>query len=511
VDPGSAVTQFRKLVRFERRESEARPLRPMGGTGGRLIRGLVISSLVAGSMVTTSLPARAQAVEIITYCNTNQSFIAVDITEFTNVDPNRVEWLTWQVAYRNTEQASNWNIGPWNGLAQQGPGIVPFWQEQRFNVPPGRYDVWVQFAWWYDGAWDLRWVQQTFYFSQDQWALFPSPDGTCNTHPSLFEVGFDGSSPSLLERFSSYTPVAPHRWAPAAKVSAPFPHVGVTGSAPCDAPTITGTTEDDLIYGTDGNDVIAAGEGSDQVLGGPGDDVICGGDGPLDRISGGGGHDLVFGELGSDILWGNVGGDSLNGGSDLDIVDGGAGADQMTGDGYDLLGFLSATRGVGVDLGKGKATGAGKDRFDGFIGVIGSDYDDVLIGSNGADVFVPYLGDDAVVGGSGVDELDYLIANAAVNVNLQKGWGRGEGSDTVSSMEIVVGSDHDDVLRGSIRKNVLLGWDGDDRLIGAGGVDTLVGGDGIDTCLASVFYVSCDLPSGISNPEPPAEDEPPNP
>ncbi len=67
-------------------------------------------------------------------------------------------------------------------------------------------------------------------------------------------------------------------------------------------------------------------------------------------------------------------------------------------------------------------------------------------------------------------------------VNLQAGTATGEGADTLSSIENVIGGSGQDVLTGNAVANSLYGGNGDDTLSGAGGNDRLFGGDDADFC-----------------------------
>ncbi|GLV72495.1 hypothetical protein Shyhy02_04980 [Streptomyces hygroscopicus subsp. hygroscopicus] len=74
--------------------------------------------------------------------------------------------------------------------------------------------------------------------------------------------------------------------------------------------TITGNSEDNLLYGDDGNDILRGGKGDDELYGGKG-------------------NDRLFGEAGNDKLWGNSGDDVLWGGPGTDTLSGGPGRNQV--------------------------------------------------------------------------------------------------------------------------------------------------------------------------------------
>jgi VCBS repeat-containing protein len=116
--------------------------------------------------------------------------------------------------------------------------------------------------------------------------------------------------------------------------------------------------------------------------------------------------------------------------------------------------------------------------------LIGNDGNDILNGGNGNDLLVGGSGDDALNGGAGSDTAGYFDAGSGVTVDLSTLIAQntvGAGSDTLSSIENLIGSRFGDTLTGSSGNNSLIGLEGDDILIGNGGSDTLTGGDGADT------------------------------
>ncbi len=171
------------------------------------------------------------------------------------------------------------------------------------------------------------------------------------------------------------------------------------------------------------------------------------------EIQGSGGADTVTGSSQSDSMFGLDGADTLSGGGNGDSLSGGAGTDSLFGgDGDDAL-----QGGQDADL---------------LLGNIG---DDRLEGGAGADV----LG-----GGAGVDTAFYFFSSTGVTVDLEAGTGLGGDAqgDTLTSIEIVTGSTHNDVLSGrDFIADRLNGVGGDDLLMGRYGGDVLDGGAGIDT------------------------------
>jgi Ca2+-binding RTX toxin-like protein len=230
------------------------------------------------------------------------------------------------------------------------------------------------------------------------------------------------------------------------------------------------------------------------MFGKPGKDVLVGTNG----------DDEIYGLGGDDVIWA-AGGD--------DVVYGGKGADLMYGgDGEDRLSYVSSNTGVIVSLASGTGSGgdAEGDVFAAFEDVLGSHYDDILIGDGAANVLDGQFGDDilwgeggddklygdtgddSLMGGSGADRLDGGIGNdtaeshysaAGVFVALLTGDAAGgdAAGDVFFSIENLIGSGHADTLWGDNHANVLEGNAGDDSFKGFGGADTIYGGQGIDT------------------------------
>ena len=120
------------------------------------------------------------------------------------------------------------------------------------------------------------------------------------------------------------------------------------------------------------------------------------------------------------------------------------------------------------------AAGAGNDTVDGGTG------DDVIAGDAGDDLLVGGAGDDDLDGGEGTDTASYAGAEAGVEVDLAAGTAVGDGDDTLSNMEVVIGSIYDDVIAGDDAANTLDGLAGDDTIDGGAGDDVISGGAGND-------------------------------
>jgi Ca2+-binding RTX toxin-like protein len=224
-----------------------------------------------------------------------------------------------------------------------------------------------------------------------------------------------------------------------------------------------------------------------EVVGGAGADTINGLNiaGKSFRASGGGGADTMIAR-----------------GSVVEF-DGGSGNDTLTGNAAlagDVASFASALAGVSVNLGlttRQDTKGAGLDLLTGFEGLKGSNFNDLLIGTAGAnsldggagsDWLAGLAGADAYFGGDGEDTVDYSLSNAGVFVEINN-TGSGQfvaavgghaAGDTAFSIERLIGSSFADTLKGGFRSNVLNGGAGADNIYGGLGSDILTGGAGVD-------------------------------
>ncbi|MEA2626861.1 MAG: serralysin, partial [Candidatus Binatota bacterium] len=113
----------------------------------------------------------------------------------------------------------------------------------------------------------------------------------------------------------------------------------------------------------------------------------------------------------------------------------------------------------------------------GTVTIDGTEGDDVLIGTAGADVILGRGGDDSIYGNGGADTIcggdgdDRISAGGAGDVIHG-----GRGADQIA------GNSGDDILLGDVGDDVIHGGSGDDILIGQGGTDALIGGAGADIC-----------------------------
>ena len=274
-----------------------------------------------------------------------------------------------------------------------------------------------------------------------------------------------------------------------------------------------------VLIGTEGNDYFLNG-----LVGGPGDDELDGGEG----------HDFLEGGAGADVLRGGAGSDAArylysDAAVEVRLHDGTARGGDAEGDTFPGMQVIEY---VDVDGESRVAEVPDVERL------IGSVYDDILVGAHGNNVLRGYHGsdeldgregNDLLLGGDGNDELDgregndrlyggagadmlrggdgldwaiYFSSDAGVEVRLHDGTARGgdaEG-DTFAGVQIIefldadgetrevevpdienlAGSYYDDILVGAHGDNNLQGSLGNDELDGREGDDRLFGGAGND-------------------------------
>ncbi|MFC7492931.1 MULTISPECIES: calcium-binding protein [unclassified Nocardioides] len=183
--------------------------------------------------------------------------------------------------------------------------------------------------------------------------------------------------------------------------------------------TIVGTDRGDVLTGTPGRDVIVGRGGDDEIRGRGGSDLLCGGDGD-DRLYGG-----------ADRRWR----DQFQTIATGDRLDGGPGDDRLhpgpTIRGVELvqpdLLVFGGRHGVAVDLDAGIATGQGTDliTWRRTLGVVGSDGDDRILGTDEPDHLVGRGGDDELIGLGGPD-----VLRADAGDDIVRG---GRGPDEITS------------------------------------------------------------------------------
>ena len=155
---------------------------------------------------------------------------------------------------------------------------------------------------------------------------------------------------------------------------------------------------------------------------------------------------------------------------------------------WEIVGLGSALNGGVLSSAPSGDVLDGGDGDDTLIGGVG---DDTLVGRGGDDTMTGGAGEDTMDGGEGRDTVDYSDADEGVRVLMHHsnsgGFGNGDNGDAqgdwVTNVEVLIGSDFNDVMSGTndnIIHETLIGGDGDDFLIGGLGDETIEGGAGAD-------------------------------
>jgi Ca2+-binding RTX toxin-like protein len=255
------------------------------------------------------------------------------------------------------------------------------------------------------------------------------------------------------------------------------------------------------------------------------------GDSGTDLMQGGSDRDQMTGDDGNDTLRGGSGNDSftLEPGQDVITGEGGAG---------DAISYKDASVPVSVTLGDA-ATNDGpaseKDNVQFVENVTGSPQNDLLEGSNlanvikggkgtdtqrglgGNDTLDGGLGSDTIEGGDGTaDIVTYADRTEGVTVTLDGSPNDGSSAndnlhDNVDDeVETIEGGSGADTLTGSAGPNVINGNLGDDTLDGDAGSDTVNGLGGSDTIKGSPGSDTYDGASGVDTLDYSSRNEPVN-
>jgi Ca2+-binding RTX toxin-like protein len=309
---------------------------------------------------------------------------------------------------------------------------------------------------------------------------------------------------------------------------------------------VTGSRLADLITGNAGDNSLSGGDGDDTLVGGAGADFLNGGNGN-DQLQGGAGRDRFWGDAGNDTidggaitdLIGNTDGNTMNyfqaqsgvvvnlstgkaydgfggvdtlvnlntvigsayddvltgssravleifdGGQGDDVINGGAVTDRYNGTNGNRVTYYYSESAVEVDLALGTASGGGgNDILANITQVFGTDFDDILRGSNTdlVEQFHGGAGNDLIDGRGGLDQALYIEALAGVNVSLATGIARdgSGGIDELIGIEGVRGSNFNDTLVGGNADNGDVPGEGLEFFSGERGDDTIDGGAGFD-------------------------------
>jgi Ca2+-binding RTX toxin-like protein len=235
--------------------------------------------------------------------------------------------------------------------------------------------------------------------------------------------------------------------------------------------------------------------------------------GSIENIVGSQYDDVLIGNIVDNLIQGKSGNDLIIGSSGVDILDGGDGTDTVSyrrdsisvfvnleqntaADGFgttDILLSIENILGSNFDdriIGSSQINwlfgGAGNDLIEAGNGndvLYGEAGDDSLLGDSGNDKLIGGTGSDVLRGGTDIDLTSYITALSGVIANLsntQANTGDAAG-DTYFSIEDLEGSQFNDILTGDNQANHLWGLNGNDFLDGWQGADIMEGGLGNDT------------------------------
>ncbi|MDQ0322839.1 Ca2+-binding RTX toxin-like protein [Pararhizobium capsulatum DSM 1112] len=232
-----------------------------------------------------------------------------------------------------------------------------------------------------------------------------------------------------------------------------------------DYPEFPSVVDNDQLFGFGGNDKLFGYRGNDTLTGGLGTDILDGGLGNdlyilengFDTVVDAGGLDSATSTISrslatggliavenltlvnvatalsatgnnlNNVLTGNTFNNALSGGNGNDTLVGGRGADALNGgSGTDRASYSTATTGVVANLtspsiNNGDAKG---DTYVSIENLSGSNFNDTLYGSTGAnaisggngnDILIGYGGNDTLTGGAGADRFDFKSALSAID------------------------------------------------------------------------------------------------
>ncbi|WP_442949733.1 calcium-binding protein [Nostoc sp.] len=306
--------------------------------------------------------------------------------------------------------------------------------------------------------------------------------------------------------------------------------------------SLNGGEGDDLLRGGTGNDTLLGGTDNDTLLGGTGDDRLDVGSSNLDFFVGG--DQLLSGDDGNDTLSasgyesrnGNnnysSGNNTLNGGagddylivnfskannllnggdgndtffknySGNDTIDGGKGDDLLSYDTSDgsysitegITSTFNSTTNIGsITLGTNQVSYKNIERLN----IKGTQYDDLIVGSNGNDTLggLYSSGNDTVDGGIGDDLLIVDDENATGGITTTFNSTTNIGTITAGTTQVSYKNIERLNITGGFSDDFIVGNDGNDTLDpGRSGNDTVDGGTG-DDLLKFFTYASVGITS----------------
>lgn len=161
----------------------------------------------------------------------------------------------------------------------------------------------------------------------------------------------------------------------------------------------------------------------------------------------------------------NQGNETYDGVALTGLIDGGPGIDAVS--------YATAPSAVAVNLATGGTAGAAiGDTYVAIEGIVGSDFDDTLVGNSATNLIAGGAGADTIDGKGGTDWALYADSLVGIDANLTAGTVVAGGvTDTLIRIEAVYGSTHNDKFNGTSGNDAFRGNGGIDQAAAAGGND----------------------------------------
>ncbi|BAY77908.1 hemolysin-type calcium-binding region [Nostoc linckia NIES-25] len=279
-----------------------------------------------------------------------------------------------------------------------------------------------------------------------------------------------------------------------------------------------GTFYSDYIVGSNGNDILdPRGGGNDTVDGGIGDDLLYfddyntggitstfNGTTKIGTITAGTTRSVTYkniekfyinGTQYNDLIVGGNGNDTLSTGFDgNDTIDGGRGEDLLYVYNNNASSGIISTFNVTSNTGS-ITTGTRSVSYKNIerLNVIGTDYNDLIVGGNGNDTLsTGFGGNDTVDGGRGEDLLYVYNNNASSGITSTFNANTNTGLITVGTRSVSYKNIEQLDVGGTAYNDLIVGSNGNDTLTGGNGNDSLIGGSGTDTFVFNSFNEGSD-------------------
>ncbi|WP_112661813.1 calcium-binding protein [Microvirga flavescens] len=280
--------------------------------------------------------------------------------------------------------------------------------------------------------------------------------------------------------------------------------------APTSIEGLIGSAHDDTLIGDDNANTLEGGAGNDILRGNGGRDTVsyvrsnAGVVVDLAAKIGSGGHaqgdkyesiENAIGSSYNDTFITDADANALNGGGGIDTVD-----------------YSNSGAAVAVNLATGQGAGgnAQGDTYSEIENVIGSRFNDVLVGNSAANVLIGGEGDDSYYvsfgdvvvekAGEGTDTI-FADANYTLGANIESLTGIGGGALILTGNELnntITGNAAGNWIDGGIGADTMIGGGGDDFYVIDDAGDVIIDNEGNNTVLLKTAYDLSKLPSSVN-------------